>query len=101
MNAQPRIALAALIGVVSAFALLGASVYVDELGFTSLARLLAWPNGWLQSLVPPHNVGTAAHPVMEGSPLNAVAFAASVPLGALAYGAIAWGWLRRRSRRRR
>ena len=85
-----RLVLSAVIGIVLAFACLGVSVYVEDLGFESLARVFLWPNGLLQLLAPPHNIGTPEHVVLEGSPLNDLAFHASVPLGALVYGAIAF-----------
>ena len=94
-----QILIAALIGTAVSFACLGLSVYSEELGFGSLAAVFAWPNALLQSLAPPHNIGTAEHPFLEGSPLNFLAFLASVPLGALVYSIFAFIWLRRRAAR--
>ena len=85
-----RLVLSAAIGIVMAFAFLGVSVYVEDLGFESLAKVFLWPNGLLQLLAPPHNIGTPEHVVLEGSPLNDLAFTTSVPLAALVYGAIAF-----------
>jgi len=93
-----QVCIALLVGLAAAFALLGLSVYTDELGFGLLAKLLAWPNTFLQTLVPPHNIGTSEQPFLEGSPLNDLAFLASVPLGALVYAFIAFVALRRMKR---
>ena len=94
-----QILIAALIGIAIAFACLGLSVYSEELGLGFLSDAFAWPNTLLQLLVPAHNIGTAERPMLEGSPLNFLAFLASVPLGAFVYSVIAFVWLRRRRAR--
>jgi len=94
-----QIFIAVLIGTAVSFAFLGLSVYADELGFGFLAKVFAWPNTFLQLLVPPHNIGTAERPFLEGSPLNDLAFVASIPFGALLYGLPAFMWLQRRTAR--
>jgi hypothetical protein len=94
-----RLLLALLIGVVATFAFIGLASVVDELGYEFLARALVWPNALLQSLVPPHNIGTPEHQVLEGSPLNFLAFVASLPLGFIVYGAVAFAMLGKAWRR--
>ena len=89
-----RIVAAGVIGLIAAFALLGVGAYVEELGLHSLAKIFIWPNQLLQLLAPPHNIGPTGEPVLEGSPLNDLAFIASVPLAAVIYGVVAFFALR-------
>jgi len=89
-----RVLLAIALGVVTTFAVIGLAFVADDLGFESFARALAWPNTLLQSLTPSNNIGTLDHPVTEGTPLNALAFYASIPLGVLIYGFVAYMGLR-------
>ena len=88
-----RVVLAIALGVVTTFALIGLAFVADDLGFESFARALVWPNTLLQSFAPSNNIGTLEHPVLEGTPLNALAFCASIPLGVLIYGLIAYAGL--------
>jgi hypothetical protein len=74
-------------------ALIALSFAADYFGLTSLARGLSWQNSLLQSLVPLGNIGTAEHPVSEGSPLNFFAFLASIPLGVIIYSLAAYAVL--------
>jgi len=83
-----QIFVALFVGLVASFALLGLSVYSDELELGILAKIFDWPNTLLQSFVPLNNLGTPEHPILEGSPLNDLAFQVSVPFGAVVYGAI-------------
>jgi len=85
-----KVAVALVIGVVVTLALLGLAFMADAAGHPGVARALFWHNGVLQSLVPLGNIGTAARPVYEGSPLNFFAFCASIPLGFVIYGAVAY-----------
>ena len=62
-----RVLIAMVYGVVVTFSLLGLSVVLDDMGYESAARALFWQNGALQALVPPINIGSANHPVLEGS----------------------------------
>ena len=86
MSKQVFVAL--LVGLVASFAFLGLSVYSDELELDLSAKAFDWPNTLLQSFFPLNNLGTPEHPVMEGSPLNDLAFLASIPFGALVYGTV-------------
>jgi hypothetical protein len=85
MLRRKRVLIAVGIGTTTAFALTGLAAVVDELGYESAARILVWPNALLQSFVPPHNIGTPEHAVLEGSPLNGFAFVASVLIAAIVY----------------
>ena len=102
MLLRKRALMAVGIGTTTALALIGLAAVVDELGYESAARILVWPNAWLQSLVPTHNIGTAEHSVLEGSPLNELAFVASVVVAAIVYSMLAFAivprlvaWVRR------
>jgi len=63
-----------------------------------LAKILFWQNSLLQSLAPLGNIGTAEHPVYEGTPLNFLAFLASIPVGIIVYSLFAY-WALHRMRR--
>ena len=85
-----RIMLAIAIGILVTAALIALSFAADSYGFTSLASGLFWQNSLLQSFTPLGNVGTAAHPIHEGSPLNFLAFLASIPFGVIFYSLVAY-----------
>lgn len=89
-----KVALAIVIGIAVTLALLGLAFAADAVGHPGIARALFWNNGILQSLVPLNNIGSVAHPVYEGTPLNFLAFCASIPLGFVIYGAAAYVALR-------
>ena len=89
---------AGLIGVAATAILLAGAFVADASGFPTAARSLFWQNDLLQSLVPLGNIGTPQHPVYEGSPLNLLAFLASIPLGFAIYGSLAYVVLKRRRR---
>jgi len=52
----------------------------------------------LQAAVPLNSIGTAQEPVYEGTPLNLIAFVASIPLGFIIYGVAGYVALRFRQR---
>jgi hypothetical protein len=52
----------------------------------------------MQSLVRLHNIGTTAHPLYEGAPVNVAAFFISFSVAVLVYGTAAYISLRRRQR---
>lgn len=56
--------------------------------------VLFWQNGLLQEFIPLNNIGTPAQPVYEGTPVNLMGFFASIPLGFVIYGAVAYVALR-------
>jgi hypothetical protein len=88
-----RILLAFAIGVLATAVLFALSFAADFFGFTSLANGLLWQNTLLQSFAPLGNMGTPEHPVYEGTPLNFLAFLASVPLGIVVYSVMAYAAL--------
>src|SRR3546814_16980000 len=79
-------------------ALLVLAVAADSLGRPGVADSLFWQNGLLQHLAPLHNVGTPERPVYEGSPINFLAFLASIPLGIFVYTVVAYLVLHHRRR---
>ena len=88
-----RILLAFAIGVLATAVLFALSFTADSFGFTSLANGLLWQNRLLQNFSPLGNIGTPEHPVYEGTPLNFLAFLASVPLGIVIYSVMAYAAL--------
>ena len=83
-----------IFGVAFTLLLLACSFAADSVGHPSLARAMFWQNGLLQSVVPLNNIGTVQDPVYEGTPLNIMAFFASIPLGFIIYGVAAYVALR-------
>ena len=71
------------------------SYFASQAGAELVSEILFWPNTLTQSLVPLHNIGIAAHPLFEGTPLNIAAFFVSLPLAVLLYGTAAYIFLRR------
>ncbi len=49
--------------------------------------------------MPMGNIGSAEHPIHEGSPLNLVAFLASLPVGVAIYGLAAFAFMSKLARR--
>jgi hypothetical protein len=78
---------AALIGVFVTLLLLALAFWTDD---DQLSRILFWHNTLIQKAIGGYNIGTPEEPVIEGTPVNLVAFLASIPLGFLIYGAIAY-----------
>lgn len=96
---RPLLILSALgIGIVLTTLSATLSYFAAQAGAERLSEILFWPNTLMQNLVPLHNLGTAAHPVYEGTPLNIAAFFVSFPLAALVYGTAGYVFLRRRQR---
>ena len=85
-----RVLLAITIGVLATAALIALSFAADSFGFKSTADVLLWQNSFLQSFAPLGNMGTPEHPVYEGTPLNFLAFLASIPLGIIVYSIVAY-----------
>jgi hypothetical protein len=97
---KKRLIPALLIGLLLTGGLFGLSLLAANAGLESLARGLLWPNTLLQGLAPLGNIGTPERPIYEGTPLNFLAFLASIPLGLVIYTAAAYvilGWRGRRS----
>ena len=98
---RPLLILSAFGIGVAATALTAALSYLASRAGTELVgEILFWPNTLMQSLIPLHNIGTTAHPLYEGSPLNIAAFWVSFPLAVVVYGMAAYIFLRRRQRYR-
>ena len=85
-----RVAWAIAIGTLTTAVLVALSFVADSYGFTSLANALAWPNSVLQSFAPLGNLGTPGHPIHEGTPLNFLAFLASIAVGIIFYSLAAY-----------
>lgn len=85
---------ASIFGIAFTLLLLACAFAADSAGHPGLARAIFWQNGLLQSAVPLNNIGTAQEPVYEGTPLNIMAFFASIPLGFIIYGVAAYVALR-------
>lgn len=86
------------VGVLSTTLTAVLSYLASQAGAELASEILFWPNTLMQSLVPHHNIGTTAHPLCEGTPLNIAAFFVSFPLAILVYGTAAYIFLRRRQR---
>jgi len=97
---KKRVLVAIALGVLITFALIGLALAAASAGLDSLAKVLFWQNSLLQSLAPLGNIGTVEHPVYEGTPLNFLAFLASIPLGFLIYARVAYAALSFVQRRR-
>jgi hypothetical protein len=95
-----RILIAIGVGFVATLGLNVLAFFADRLDYRFLSSALIWPNTLLQSLAPLHNIGTAERPIMEGTPLNFLAFIASIPLAWLVYSCIVYVWLYSQKRRR-
>jgi hypothetical protein len=54
---------------------------------------LLWQNTLLQGFAPLGNMGTPEHPIYEGTPLNFLAFLASIPLSIIIYSLVAYAAL--------
>jgi hypothetical protein len=93
-----RTLLAIFLGVLATAALIGLAAVAYSADLDGLAQVLFWQNSLLQSLAPLGNIGTAEHPIYEGTPLNFLAFLASIPVGIVVYSSMAY-WALSRSRR--
>ena len=85
-----RMLLASTAGVLATATLIGLAFAAFNAGLDTLGKILFWQNSLMQTLVPLGNVGTAEHPVYEGTPLNFLAFLASIPVGILIYSFLAY-----------
>jgi len=85
---------AGIFGVALTLLLLACACAADSTGHPDLAGAIFWQNGLMQSAVPLNNIGAVQAPVYEGTPLNLVAFFASIPLGFIIYGVAAYAALR-------
>ena len=93
-----RVLLAILVGFIATASFFGLAVVAGSADLDGLAKVLFWQNSLLQTLVPLGNIGTIEHPVYEGTPLNFLAFFASIPIGIVVYSFLAY-WALDRSRR--
>lgn len=85
-----RILSAVAIGTLTTAAFMALSCVFASLGIPTLDRYLFWQNDLLQGALLLINVGSETCPIYEGSPLNFLAFLASVPLGIVVYGTLAY-----------
>jgi hypothetical protein len=65
-----------------------------------VSLIVLWPWPLLARFVPHGNIGTAAHPVYEGSPLDLLAALIGLAVSALFYGALVYAILSWRARPR-
>jgi len=84
------------IGVALTAAMESAAYFAYDVGANALAHTLTWANTLLQHAVPCNNIGTAAEPLCEGTPLNLLAYFASFPLSLAVYSLLAYGLVLRR-----
>ncbi len=84
------------IGVALTAATEFSAYFAYDIGAEGLAHALTWANTLLQDAVPCNNIGTAAEPLCEGTPLNLLAYFASFPLSLAAYSLLAYGLVLRR-----
>ena len=82
------------VGIAVAAGLQAASYWAYQFTDERLAHILNWPNAILQSLVPCNNVGSGEQRVCEGTPINVLAYIASLPIGVAVYSFIAYVSLR-------
>jgi hypothetical protein len=61
---------------------------VAMLASPALGQLLAWPSLLLGMLIPARNLGTAAEPIYEGTPLHMLAGLLGIPLAWFLYSII-------------
>jgi hypothetical protein len=73
-----------------------AAYFAHDAGAEGLAHTFTWANTLLQHTVPCNNIGTAAEPLCEGTPLNLLAYFASFPLSLAAYSFLAYRVVLRR-----
>ena len=84
------------IGVALCAAMESAAYFAYDAGAEGLAHTLTWANTLLQHAVACNNIGTVAEPLCEGTPLNLLAYFASLPLSLAAYSLLAYGLVLRR-----
>ena len=85
-----KILVALAIVAVLTLALLGLAVAADSAGLARIADALFWQNSLLQHFAPLHNIGTPERPIYVGTPINFLAFLASIPLSIVIYSAVAY-----------
>jgi hypothetical protein len=86
------------IGALLTRADIGAAKLASAAGKEGLASFLFWPNTLLQGLLPCVPIGAANHRVCEGTPLNFVAYVASILISVALYTLAAFVLTRRRAR---
>jgi hypothetical protein len=75
----------AISGIISCVLILVAARELEEVQPSTFARIVLAPVPWVVGLVPSHNIGTADHPVYEGTPVLFAAALAALPLCAAVY----------------
>jgi hypothetical protein len=100
MDATSKFASACGWGFLTTLATYCLAILAAALNVWILVVIFAWPSLFLNSLVPLNNIGTAADPVYEGSPINLIANFAGIPLAFITYSAVIYAWLQFRGRGR-
>lgn len=90
-----RILIAAAIGIMVTLALIALSFAADDAGHETLSNALFWQNWVLQSLIPTPDITSLANPFAHGLPLPFVVWFASIPLGFVIYGVLAFVTIRK------
>jgi uncharacterized membrane-anchored protein len=86
-----RITYSGLVGLAVTLILAAGAFAAASYKMMGLARALFWQNWILTAPFGPHpNLGTADHPIYEGTPVDFIAFFASFPLGVIVYGTVAF-----------
>jgi hypothetical protein len=93
-----RLKISLIVGAVLSIALALSAEVAFEAGVSRVARVLLWQSALLQTLVPTPNLGTAALPVYEGTPLHLLAWYVGAILGFPIYSAITYAVLFARRR---
>jgi hypothetical protein len=87
-----RVLTSAIVGIV--VTLVGLAIaYITEGNL--LGQICYWQGYLLTSWVPALNIGTADHPIYEGTPIHVFAFFMGIPLGMVLYSLLAYavfGW---------
>jgi hypothetical protein len=88
--------LAITIGIAISAVLQVLALVAYQNGLVMITRILDWPNTLVQAAIACAPDGSADQQSCEGTPLNVLAYFASLPLGAAVYGAVAYIRLRKR-----
>lgn len=84
------------IGTILTIVFTGTAYYAHEAGLETATSILSWPNTLLQNLITCNNMGTVEQPFCEGTPLNVIAYVASLSLSVAVYATVAYVLIRRR-----
>jgi hypothetical protein len=85
-----RVLIAAAVGMATTMVLIAASFSADDAGYDTLSQSLFWQNWVLQSILPTPSIESMQHPFDHGMPLPFIAWFASIPVGFVVYGVVAF-----------